>query len=114
MQAEVISFDRHHTTRAVEEGGTLFIDTQYHNQHSLNVNKKIRDSHMLDKMKLGLHDNEDVRATLSIPSNLEWTAFKNKHPDIYNDLKAPQEADRMNALRRIQILEPEWVLMERF
>jgi hypothetical protein len=69
---------------------------------------------MLDKMKLGLHDGEDCRAVLSIPSNLEWSLFKDKHPDIYNDLKAPQEADRMNALRRIQILEPEWVLMERF
>ena len=45
---------------------------------------------------------------------MEWELFKRKHPDIYNDLKAPQEADRMSALRRIQLLEPEWVLMERF
>tara|TARA_R110000796_G_scaffold101866_6_gene210638 strand:+ start:3269 stop:3613 length:345 start_codon:yes stop_codon:yes gene_type:complete len=114
LQDEVTSHDRHHTTRLVTEGSTLYVDTQFHNKASLEINKKIRNSQMLDKLKLGLHDNEDVRATLSIPSNMEWELFKKKHPDIYNDLKAPQETDRMSALRRIQLLEPEWVLMERF
>ena len=114
MQDEVISFDKHHTTKIVTEGDTLFVDTKFHNKHSLEVNKKIRNSQMLEKMKLGLHDGEDARAVLSIPSNLEWQLFKDKHPDIYNDLKAPQEQDRLNAIRRIQFLEPEWVLMERF
>jgi len=69
---------------------------------------------MLDKLTLGLHDGEDARAVLSIPSNLEWSLFKGKHPDIYNDLKSPHENDRLNALKRIQILEPEWIVMERF
>ena len=114
MQSEVISFDKHHTTKLVTEDNTLYVDTKFHNKDSLEINKKIRNSQMLDKMKLGLHDGEDARAVLSVPSNLEWTIFKDKNPDIYNDLKSPHEADRMSALRRIQILEPEWVLMERF
>jgi len=114
MRDEIISHDRHHTTKLVTEDNILHVHTNFHNQQSLEINKKIRNSQMLDKMKLGLHDNEDARAVLSIPSNLEWTIFKDAHPDIYNDLKSPQEADRMKALRRIQFLEPEWVLMERF
>jgi hypothetical protein len=114
LQGEITSRDRHHTTTVVSQDNKLYVDTQFNNKASLDINKKIRNSRMLDKLKLGLHDNEDVRGTLSIPSNLEWQLFKRKHPDIYNDLKAPQEADRMSALRRIQMLEPEWVLMERF
>jgi len=114
MQNEVVSHDRHHTTQLITEDNKLYVDTKFHNANSLEINKRIRNSQMLDKMKLGLHDNEDARAVLSIPSNMEWQIFKRKHPDIYNDLKAPQEVDRMNALKRIQLLEPEWVLMERF
>ena len=59
MRDEIISHDRHHTTKLVTEDNILHVHTKFHNAHSLEVNKQIRNSQMLDKAKINLHDGED-------------------------------------------------------
>ncbi len=77
------------------------------------INHKIRQSGMLDKGKLGLHDGEDLRYVLSIPSTLQWQIFKKKNPDIYSLIKSSSEAERMRGCHLLHLLEPDWVVMSR-
>lgn len=101
------------TTLTGIEDGKLQCRTIFHDDKSLEQNNKIRLSGMMEKAKLGLHDNEDMRYVLSIPSTLQWQIFKKKNPDIYKLIKSSEEAERMRGCKLLHLLEPDWVIMHR-
>jgi len=95
------------------EDGTLYGFTEFYDKQSLNINERIRRSGMLEKGALGLHDNADIRMTISCPSVSQWSYFKKDHPDTYKLLMSSDEQERMSGAKQLQILEPSWVLQSR-
>lgn len=96
------------------DGKDMHVKTTFHDDKSLDTNEDIRRSGMLEKAKLGLHDDEDIRFTISCPSTLQWMYFKRDYPEIYEMLVSKDEALRMEAAKKIQILNPLWVCYHRF
>ena len=99
--------------RTVIENGKIYSHTVFHDDNALNQNARIRSSGMLDKAKLGLHENEDIRIVFSIPSSLQYTIFQKKHPETFKLLMSKVEHERMKGAKQMQILHPGWVVMER-
>ena len=97
----------------VTEGGVLYAKTTFHDDAALDINTNIRNSKMLEKAKLGLHDGEDVRLVISCPDTLQWMYWKRDNPDIYAMLHSKDEAERMRAAKLIQIMQPSWVVQHR-
>lgn len=104
--------------RTKTEEGKLFVHTTFYDDKDLEQNNRIRLSGMLDKAKLGLHENEDMRAVISCPSNLQWSLFRKKHNDTYKLLTTrgtllQDEADRVKGVKQLEILHPDWVIYTR-
>ena len=95
------------------EDGRYYCETVFHDDSSLDQNQRIRNSGMLEKGRLGLHDNEDIRMTISCPSTLQWSLFKSQHPETYVLLKSSDESERVRGARQLQILKPAWVVQSR-
>ena len=95
------------------EDGTLYVHQTYYDDASLERNKQIRNSAIMDKLKLGLHENEDVRMAISCPSLMQWNRFKKLHPETYALLMSNREEERVRGARQLQILEPAWVVQSR-
>jgi len=96
------------------QNGEYYAHTTFYDDDALEKNNKIRTSGMLDKGKLGLHDDEDIRFAISVPSVLQWNMFKKKHLETYKLLTSKNsETDRMKGARQLQILEPAWVVFDR-
>ena len=96
-----------------KEDGKAYCHTVFHDDASLDQNQRIRSSGMLEKGKLGLHDNEDLRMVISCPDTLQWAIFKKKNPETYRLLKSADEAERMKGALQIQLLHPAWVVQSR-
>ncbi len=96
------------------EDGEYWCETTFHDEKSLEQNKKIRDSGMLNKGVLGLHDNADYRAVISVPSTMQWSIFCKKNQETYKLLKSKDETDFMKAVMQIDILQPGWVVYTRY
>ncbi len=111
--SEIISHDHKHKTIAKSEDGVFYVHTTFNDDAALEQNERIRRSGMLDNGKLGLHDDEDIRFVISVPSNLQWEMFKRKHLETYKLIVSRIEAERMKGCKQLQILEPAWVVMER-
>lgn len=99
--------------RILRQDQHLVVQTIHHDDANLERNKQLRNAGYIDKAKLGLHDNEDIRMMISCPDTLQWSMFKRKYPDIYKGLLSRDEQARMKACRQLQILHPEWVIQER-
>lgn len=96
------------------EDGKYHAKTTFFDDDALEHNKKIRNSGMLEKSALGLHDNADVRMAISCPSTTQWMYFKSKHYETYKLLTSQtSEEDRMKGARQLQLLHPDWVVFER-
>jgi len=104
-------------TNAVREhkfdGNKLHVKTVFNDDKSLDTNENIRRSGMLDKAKLGLHENEDVRMVISIPSTLQYALWKKKFPDMYEMIKSLDESVRMKGIFQLKLIHPDWVVFER-
>lgn len=100
-------------TNTVIEGGKLYFHTIFNDDAALHQNTRLRNSGHLDRKKLGLHEDEDVRMMISIPSVLQYTIFQKKHPNTITLLNSKIESERMRGAKQLQILHPEWVVMER-
>jgi len=111
--SEIIEHNSQYRTRVKTEDGKLYAHTIFNDDKSLEQNNKIRLSGMLDRAKLNLHDNEDVRGAISCPSSLQWSIFKKKHLDTYKLIMSKDESDRMKGMAQIEILEPSWVIYSR-
>ena len=99
--------------RAVVEDGTMFFKTTYYDDAALQRNDDLRKANVLDRGKLGLHGNEDIRMTVSCPSLEQWNLFKKRHGETYDLLMSKNEPMRMKGARQLQVLHPEWVVQSR-
>lgn len=99
--------------RIVRQDSLLVAKTIHYDDANLERNKQLRNSGFIDKAKLNLHDDADLRMVISCPDTLQWTRFKKKYPDIYKGLLSRDEEARMKACRQLQILHPAWVIQER-
>lgn len=120
MNKSVIDIDpsSRSVTTSELDGKKLWVNTKFHDDVSLAQNRKIQNSGMLDKAKLGLHDDEDIRLVVSCPSGAQWSLFRKKHPDVYALLTTrggSEDADRsrMKGALQLSLLEPEWVIQTR-
>lgn len=112
--SEIIEHNSQYKTRVKTEDGKLYAHTIFNDDKSLEQNNKIRLSGMLDRAKLSLHDNEDVRAAISCPSTLQWLIFKKKHFDTYKMIMdRTSEHTRMKGIKQLEILHPDWVIYSR-
>ena len=101
-------------THEAVEGGKFYARTIFYDDAALDKNNKIRNSGMLDKAKLGLHENEDMRMVISCPSTLQWSMFKTKHAETYKLLTSKNsESDRIKGAKQLEILYPAWVCYNR-
>jgi len=110
---EVIDRAGNTITKVVREGDELFAQTLVNESESLEKNKVIRNSGMLEKGELGLHDQADIRMAISCPSTIQWAVFKKKHADTYDLIMSKLEHERMRGAKLLQILHPDWVVMSR-
>lgn len=99
--------------RIKSEDGKMYIHTVFHDDAALARIQDLKNSGMLTKQKLGIHEDEDVRMVISCPDTLQWHFFAKKYPDIYKSLRSRDEKERMSAAKQLQILHPEWVAMSR-
>ena len=111
--SEVVEHNKQYKTRVKTEDGKLYAHTIFNDDQSLEQNNKIRLSGMLDRAKLNLHDNEDIRAAISCPSVFQWSIFKKKHFDTYKMLTSKEEVQRIKGIRQLEILHPDWVIYSR-
>jgi len=96
------------------EDGEYYCETEFFDKKQLEQNDKIRNSGMLDKGVLNLHDGADYRAVISIPSTLQYSIFKIKHHETYKLLTSvDSEEDRLKGIRQLAIIEPDWVIYSR-
>ena len=102
-----------HITATEVEDGKLFIKTKFFDDDAIARNKRIRDSGILEKAKLELHHNEDIRGAISCPSVGQWNQFNKDHPEMQSLLNSSHEHERMAALRLVSLHKPNWVLMTR-
>ena len=102
-----------HVTNTKAEDGKLYIQTTYYDDEALARNDRIRNSGILDKAKLELHQNEDIRGVISCPSVDQWNQFNSQHPEVKELLDSPYEHERLKALDVISLHKPAWVLMQR-
>lgn len=101
------------TQRVVTHGNELYIQTDFADDAALERNKQIKAAALLDKAKLKLHDDEDVRMIISCPDGIQWSLFKRQHEETYKLIHSRLEEERMKGCRQLQILHPEWVVQER-
>ena len=107
------TIEKDYSTTFKKEDGKLYAHTIYNNKKALEMNKALRNSGMIDKGRLNLHDGADIRAAISFPSVLEYNNFMRDNPDIDVMLKSKDESERMKAVKKISLLEPEYVIMIR-
>ena len=112
-RSDVVAVGSNSITQARSEDGLFYVHTEYYDDVALERNKQIASSGMLANMKLGLHDDEDVRMVISCPSTDQWILFKRKNPETYKLLVSTIEAERMKGARQLQILHPAWVVQSR-
>lgn len=99
--------------RGLVEDGKYYVHHRFHDDASLARNQQLRNSRHIEKARLGLHDNEDIRGWLSVPTLKQWNLFCKAHPDIYSKLKSRLEHERMTAMSFIKRMHPEWVVQSR-
>ena len=105
--------NHHATTDYIRQDDKLYIHTKFNDDHALHQNQRIRNSGMLDKGKLGIHQGEDIRMAISCPDTVQWGLFKKKHKETHDLLFSKNEAERMKGARQLQILKPSWVVYSR-
>ena len=111
--SNVISVDGNAVTTGKSEDGRFYVTQKFYDEGSLRRNHELRKAGVLNRGKLGLHDNEDIRYAISVPSADQWQLWKAANPDIYKLIKSPLEHDRMRGCKQLHILKPDWVIMSR-
>jgi hypothetical protein len=99
--------------RVLRQDSTIVVQTTHFDDAALERNKQIRNAGLIDKGKMALHENEDIRMVISCPDTMQWTMFKRAYPDIYKLILSKDESERVSGCRKLQILHPEWVVQER-
>ena len=91
----------------------LFIQTTHFDDAALARNERIRNSGILDKAKLQLHQGEDIRGAISCPSVAQWNRFKKDNPEFNGLLNSSLEHERLRAMDMVSLHHPDWVVYTR-
>ena len=110
---DLIHIGTNSKSRVITQGDTLYVHSIYDDKQSLDQNSRIRNSGMMDNGQLSLHNDADIRMSISCPSVEQWTVFKRKHSGSYQLLMSSKEEERMRGAKQLQILHPEWVVYSR-
>jgi len=102
-----------HKTRLITQDDTLFVHTVFDDDEALKRNKQIKEAELLNKPKLGIHDNHDLRFILSIPDVFQWNLWKKHNQGEYRMLVGRDETLRIRAAKKLALSHPEWVIFER-
>jgi hypothetical protein len=111
--SEFIEKSRTKSVRVKTEDGKLYVQTVFNDDANLALAKKLRDSELLNRARLKVHDNADIRAQIMCPTGEQWILFQRQFPEVYKNLHSTNEEDRMRAVTSISILHPEWVVYAR-
>jgi len=95
------------------DGKRLFVHTLVHDDPILEANRRIANERVLERAKMPLHENEDLRAHIQVDPDL-WAIFKRKNPDVYRLICSRDEGERMRGVRQLHILHPAWVTYARY
>ena len=93
--ADVVHRGTNSVATAHLDDNKLYVHTEYFDDAALERNRQLRNAGILDKGKLGLHENEDIRMAFSCPSLEQWNRFKKHHPETHALLTSTVEAERM-------------------
>ena len=110
---DIIHTGTNSISRLITEGDKGYIHTIFNDKKSLDQNSRIRNAGLLDRGTFDLHDNADVRMVFSCPSPEQWNLFKKKNQATYDLLMSKLEHERMRGAKQLQLLHPEWCVMER-
>ena len=114
MYKDIINVGANSITRFYRnDKETMLKDTTFYDDGSLDQNSRIRSDGMLEKGNLGLHDHANYRMVFSIPSVEQYNHYKLENPEDYKLLMSKDETERMRGAKRLQLLHPQWVVMER-
>ena len=102
-----------HKTRLITQDDTLFVHTVFDDDEALKRTKALRDSELLNRSKLSIHDGADNRFVFSCPSVFQWNLWKKKNPEDAKHLFGKDEQLRISAAHRLSIEHPDWVVMAR-
>lgn len=108
-----LSHAENHVSTLHKEDGIHYVHTQFHDDEALEKIRRLRDSEILQKAKLGLHEGEDLRAAFSFPSVMQFNLFKKKNPEIWALINSPSETERIRGSGKLAILHPEYVVQQR-
>lgn len=100
-------------TEVKTEDGKTYAKTTIHDDAALERVKRLKHEAVLDKARLGIHDNADLRMVISCPSIVLWNYFKRDHPKTYSLLNSKDESERMKGAKQVQFIHPEWIIQER-
>jgi len=100
-------------TQVKTEDGITYAKTVFQDDKALEKVARLRHENVLDKGKLGVHDDADLRMVFSCPSLVMWNFFKRDHPQTYKLMNSTSEDDRMKGSKQLQILHPEWCVYTR-
>jgi len=102
-----------HNTKVITEDGVTYAKTVFNDDAALDKVRKLKHENVLDKARLGLHDNADMRMVISCPSVVLWNYFKRDHKKTYELLNSKDETERMKGAKQVQFLHPEWIIQQR-
>ncbi len=114
QRKETIERNQLYTQTLEEQDGKLYSETIFHDKKVLDRIHDLRNSKVMEKAKMSLHDGEDIRGIISVPDPLQWSLFKKEYSEVYSLLTSKLESDRTKGMKQIEILKPEWIVMVRF
>lgn len=110
---DIIHVGENSIARARSEDGKFYVHTTFYDDKSLDRNAQLRNNRAIEKMKLSLHEGEDVRGIVSCPSVEQWNLFKKQYPSTYALLKSSHEFERIRGLKEVSLIYPAWIVQLR-
>ena len=91
------------------EGDDMVLKHTFFDKAKTDFNQRVYHENVFHNKKLAIHHDEDLRGVVSCPSSTQWVMFQTEYPKLYNDLYDKDETVRVNAVKSIQIVHPDWV-----
>ena len=98
-------------TKVQTEDGITYAKTTFQDDAALERVRQLKHENVLDKARLGLHDNADLRMVISCPSEALWSYFIRDYPDIYKLLQSKDQF--LKGAKQVQFMHPEWIIQSR-
>tara|TARA_R110000868_G_scaffold364240_2_gene627101 strand:+ start:1195 stop:1515 length:321 start_codon:yes stop_codon:yes gene_type:complete len=102
-----------HVTHIKTEDGNLYANTIFYDDAANEKTKRLRESELLSRAKLSVHEDEDIRFSFSIPSVFQYNLFTRDNPETFKLMQSKVEHERMRGAKQFQLLHPEWCISAR-